>query len=75
MAGYPVYVTPYQTIRLGPTPTPVLSHVTDDSVNDGLVDVAGSWTPQTGVFLDIQSSSSQGRYQGTLTWSLANAPS
>ncbi|MFD1454241.1 WxL domain-containing protein [Levilactobacillus lanxiensis] len=75
MAGYPVYVTPYQTIRLGPTPTPVLSHVTDDSVNDGLVDVAGSWTSQTGVFLDIQSSSSQGRYQGTLTWSLANAPS
>jgi len=75
MAGYPVYVTPYQTIPIGPTPTPVLSHVTDDSVNDGLVDVAGSWTPQTGVFLHIQSSAMRGYYQGTLTWSLANAPS
>ena len=74
LAGQPVYVTKYQTIPLGANPTPVVSHVTDDSVNDGLYDVAGVWQPNTGVLLRVHGAAMIGRYQGTITWALANAP-
>lgn len=74
LAGQPVYVTPYQTIPIGDTPTPVYAHVTDDSVADGLVNVAADWTRQTGVMLAVNGGSAAGEYSGQLTWTLADAP-
>lgn len=74
LVGQPVYVTDYQRIPILTTPTAVYSHVTDDSVADGEVDVAGGWRDDTGVLLHVQSASLSGQYQGTITWALTDAP-
>lgn len=74
LAGQPIYVTPYQVIPIAETPTPVFSHVTDDRVDDGLVDVAAGWTADTGVLLAVNGGSAAGEYHGQLTWTLTDAP-
>ncbi|MFC6261395.1 WxL domain-containing protein [Levilactobacillus fujinensis] len=75
LAGQPVYVTTHGSIPIEATPTPVLTHVTDDSENDGRFDVAGSWTAKTGMLLAVNNGSAVGNYSGTITWTLSDAPS
>lgn len=74
MSGQPVYVDDFRVISLGETPTPVLTHTTDDAVDDGTFDVAKTWTPDTGVLLELNGGAAAGDYQGTITWTLLDAP-
>lgn len=75
LAGQPVYVTSHGSLPIGTTPTPVLTHVTDDSEDAGRFDVAGSWTPKTGILLAVKDGSAIGRYSGTIIWTLSDVPS
>lgn len=74
LAGQPVYVTGHGTIPIGTSPTPVLTHVTDDSEDAGRFDVAGSWTSKTGILLAVDDGSAVGSYSGTIIWTLSDAP-
>lgn len=74
MDGNLIYVTKLQTIVIGDEATTVFAHQTDDAVDDGLVDVAHTWMPRTGVLLQVASSARVGHYQSKLTWTLADAP-
>ncbi|WP_143463079.1 WxL domain-containing protein [Levilactobacillus enshiensis] len=75
LAGQPVYVTSHGSLPIGTTPTPVLTHVTDDSEDAGRFDVVGSWTPRTGMLLTVTDGSAIGHYSGTIVWTLSDAPS
>lgn len=75
MDGGPVYVGRYGTQQLNSQPTQVMIHTTDDSVDDGLTDVSGTWTGDTGLLLNVGSGTAAGTYHGTITWTLTNAPS
>ncbi|MDT6979676.1 lectin-like domain-containing protein [Levilactobacillus zymae] len=75
LAGGPVYVGRYGTQPLTDQAVQIMTHTTNDSVDDGQVNVANSWGARSGVLLNVDGGATAGTYQGTITWTLANAPS
>lgn len=75
LQGGPVYVGRYGRQPLTDQSVQIMTHTTDDSIDDGQVNVANSWGARNGVLLDVDGDALAGNYQGTITWSLTNAPS
>lgn len=74
MAGTPVFVNGTTMTPLGRTPTPIMTHTTNDALAAGKTNVMAHWAANTGVLLHAQPGTAAGRYHGTLTWTLTNAP-
>lgn len=74
MAGTPVFVNGQTMTPLGTTPTPIMTHTTNDGRAAGKTNVVAHWSTKTGVLLHAQPGTAAGRYQGKLTWTLTNAP-
>lgn len=74
LGGGPVYVNGRGITPIGATPTPVLTHRTNDANLDGKFNVADNWTRQTGVLLAVDNGTAPGNYTGSITWTLEDAP-
>lgn len=75
LSGGPVYVGSYGVQPLNTQPVQIMAHTTDDSNDDGRVNVTDGWGAHSGVLLDVDGNTMAGHYQGTITWTLNNAPS
>ncbi|GEO69492.1 WxL domain-containing protein [Levilactobacillus acidifarinae] len=75
LSGGPVYVGSYGTQPLNGHAVQIMTHTTNDSTDDGQVNVANDWGDRSGVLLDVGGDTLSGTYHGTITWTLANAPS
>ncbi|WP_235807913.1 lectin-like domain-containing protein [Levilactobacillus acidifarinae] len=74
MAGAPVYVTDGTMTPLSRVPTTIMTHTTNDAQADGKTNVLAQWSAKTGILLHAQPGTAAGRYHGTITWTLNNAP-
>ncbi|WP_143463078.1 WxL domain-containing protein [Levilactobacillus enshiensis] len=74
LVGQLIYVDTYRTRTIGAEATEILTRQTDGSEADTLYDVGNSWTPETGLLLSVGGGATAGKYQGTITWGLTNAP-
>lgn len=75
LSGGPVYIGSQGTQPLTTQPVQIMAHTTDDSVNDGRVEVTDDWDAHDGILLNVNGDTAAGHYQGTITWTLNNAPS
>ncbi|MFD1418673.1 hypothetical protein [Companilactobacillus keshanensis] len=55
------------------TPTDIQSDPVVDEHGHDITDVAGNWTPDQGVLLDLNSRSVSGTYTGTVEWGLTDS--
>lgn len=74
MAGSPVFVKGHTVTPLGTSPTVIMTHITDERRAQGKTNILAHWSKYTGILLRAQPGTEIGHYQGTLRWTLTNAP-
>lgn len=72
--GNIIYDNGYGATDLDENATQIMQHVTNDAVDDGIVDVAARWDDDTGILFSAVGGAPAGKYQGSIVWTLADVP-